>query len=113
MTSQINQNEIDTLINNVGVDDFNKLLNAFFSECNSKLVSMGSNAAKANHDLLELETHTLKSVSRTFGAIELGDACSALEQAACNQDSVYYLPLYENIKTASNSAIAELREKYH
>ena len=112
MAAGINDEEIKTLLGEVGAEDFNILLTAFLSECAAKLASLAHSAEAANHELLLIESHTLKSLSRTFGAVTLGEACSKLEQAAQSKDADNYMCLFEEVRTASLAALATLKEKY-
>lgn len=112
MTLPIDEKEIEGLIGDIGMEDFKILLAAFLSECDSKLDSLARNSKVSDHELIELDSHTLKSLSRTFGAVELGEACAKLENAAKNKDPKYYLPLFKDIKRTSLSATQALRDKY-
>lgn len=112
MTLAIDEKEIEHLIADIGMDDFKTLLEAFFSECGDKLNSLERNSSAADHQLLELDAHTLKSLSRTFGALKLGEACAKLERAAKDKDPEHYFQLFEDIKIASHEAIDALRQKY-
>ena len=113
MTAIIDENEINGLISDIGREDFIILLNAFLSECSSKLNSLKDNLDKTEHDQLELDSHTLKSLSRTFGAVALGDACSKLENAAKNQEHMNYQSLFGSIKTNADLATNILRKEYY
>ena len=108
----IDENEIDRLIADIGLDDFKMLLNAFLKEYISKLESLSRNLNATNHELLELDSHTLKSLARTFGAVELGDACAKLEQAAKHQEQASYHDFFEAIQTSGTTAVKALEEKY-
>lgn len=108
----IDENEIDHLIADIGLDDFKMLLDAFFSEYIHKIDSLDRNSKSADHELLELDSHTLKSLARTFGAVELGDACAKLEQAAKHQEQANYQGFFEAIQTSGNSAVDALQKKY-
>ena len=112
MATEINDDEIETLLSEVGAEDFKTLLTAFLSECAAKLASLAHGAEEANHELLLIESHTLKSLSRTFGAVALGEACAKLEQAAQNKDTDNYMPLFEEVRSASLGALVTLKEKY-
>ena len=110
--AMIDENEINRLIADIGLDDFKMLLDAFLKECSSKIDSLRRNLDTTNHDLLELDSHTLKSLARTFGAIELGDACAKLEQAAKNHKKANYHEYFEAIQTSGNSAVEAFQKKY-
>ena len=110
--AMIDENEIDRLIVDIGTVDFKMLLDAFFTEYSSKIDSLNRNLNTTDHDLLELDSHTLKSLARTFGAIELGDACAKLEQAAKHRKKANYREFFEAIQTSGNSAVEALQKKY-
>mgnify|MGYP002629884277 CR=1 FL=1 len=112
MAQILDKKEIEQFINDIGIDDFKILLDAFFSECSDKLADLDRNSLEADHDLLELNSHTLKSLSRTFGALKLGEACAKLEHASKNKDHENYRLLIENIKRASHYALEALRKEY-
>lgn len=108
----IDEDEIDRLIADVGLDDFMMLLDAFLQEYSSKIESLTHNLDAANHELLELDSHTLKSLARTFGAVELGDSCSKLELAAKHQEQASYREFFKTIQTCGNGAVQALQKKY-
>lgn len=110
--AMIDENEIERLITDIGPDDFKMLLGAFLNEYSSKLESLTHNLNIANHELLELDSHTLKSLARTFGAVELGDACAKLELAAKQREQANYHELFEAIQTSGNDAVDALQKKY-
>ncbi len=112
MMAMIDENEIDRLVADIGLDDFKMLLDAFLKEYNSKIKSLKSNLNTTNHDLLELDSHTLKSLARTFGAIELGEACSQLEQAAKHREKANYHEFFEAIQTSGNRAVEALQKNH-
>ena len=106
----IDENEIDRLVADIGPDDFKMLLDEFFKEYSSKLDSLSRNLNTTNHELLELDSHTLKSLARTFGAVELGDACAKLEQAAKHQEQANYREFFEAIQVSGDSAVDALQK---
>lgn len=108
----IDEEEIDRLIADVGLEDFKMLLDVFLNEYSSKLESLSHNLDTTNHERLELDSHTLKSLARTFGAVELGDSCAKLELAAEHQEQASYREFFETIQTSGNSATQALRDKY-
>lgn len=112
MTSYINKIEVQELIDDIGLKDFTILLEAFLRECGDKLESLERGSTDNDHEQVEIDSHTLKSLSRTFGAMELGDHCASLECAARSRKSEEYLPLFKKIQTNCARAIKTLSSTY-
>ena len=75
---------LDTLMAMVG-DDPNflaEMIDTFLEEAPGLIADMQTAATSADADSLRRAAHTLKSNSRTFGAVRLGDLSREIEERA-------------------------------
>jgi len=81
----------------VGDETARVLMASFKAEVEDALEALFAHHAAANWKLLDVESHALKSTSRTFGALALGEAAEKVEKQA-------------EAGAASDEAMAALRE---
>lgn len=112
MRDIIDHKEVETLRSEVGNEDFTILLTSFYREADSRLKAIEIHVADSDHNGLELDSHTLKSLSRTFGAIKLGKGCEKLEKAAKNRQSEHYDNLLGQIKGETVESLRSLKKRY-
>ena len=77
----IDRGAIARLLEVIGgdVDDLRELLEEFHSSTPALVDQMQAAAASGDTDALRIAAHSLKSNSRDFGALALGDLCEGLE----------------------------------
>lgn len=64
-----------------------KLIEAFLQELDTRIATIQNTPFKGNEQQIRLQVHSIKSTSRTFGAIALADKAAAIEQMIDDQAS--------------------------
>jgi len=78
----VDQNVIDQLAEDVGAETLPVLIASLKREIAGAQAALPGNLAAGDKEQLEISAHALKSAARSFGAMQLGEACLALEEAA-------------------------------
>lgn len=85
--SLLDRDCLDGVASAVGADVFATLLASFITELGETTANIAAAEADGRRDLVETQAHGLKSAAFTFGAIQLGECCLALEDAARSGES--------------------------
>ena len=98
---------LDRLTADVGEESAAFLLTSLKKEIQKSGSELAAFAAGGDYQQLEVQAHALKSAARSFGALRLGEACQALEQAAKNKsDPERLLSQFEAISQETLQAFA-------
>lgn len=73
---------LDRLTADVGEESAAFLIGSLKNEINRTGDALEVLAAKGELEQVEIQAHALKSAARSFGAMQLGETCYAIEQAA-------------------------------
>lgn len=88
----INYTVLNNYIELVGEDKRDMLLGMFIDDINDRSRSLVESSKDNDENTRTRELHTLKSVSRTIGALSLGDLIETLEEKSrenkINQDEI-------------------------
>lgn len=98
---------IDRLSLDVGADTTKMLLESLKNEIEQSGQKIMDHLSNKDCRLLEIQAHALKSAARSFGALQLGESCLALEEAARASD---FQTLERLIKDFKNISAATLHE---
>jgi HPt (histidine-containing phosphotransfer) domain-containing protein len=80
----LDQSALTALLDMVGGDGgfLTEMIDTFLTEAPALIAEMESAVAAKDAQTLRRAAHTLKSNSRTFGALHLGDLCQQIEERA-------------------------------
>jgi len=92
-----------------GEDDLAEFIQDFSEEAPELVGKMIASAGTCDWDALKIATHSLKSNSKDFGAIELGELCQALGNESAQGEVMDAQQKVENISTQVKSAVEALQ----
>lgn len=78
----LDQPVLDRLTADVGQESAAFLISSLKQEIEKTGSALAKFASEGDLEQLEIQAHALKSAARSFGAMKLGEACYALEEAA-------------------------------
>lgn len=78
----LDQPVLDRLTADVGQESAEFLVSSLKQEIEKTGSALAQCASEGDLEQLEIQAHALKSAARSFGALRLGEACFALEEAA-------------------------------
>ncbi|MCJ9428217.1 Hpt domain-containing protein [Kordiimonas marina] len=78
----VDQRVLDQLAEDVGAETLPVLIASLKREIAGAQAALPEHLAAGDMEQLEIGSHALKSAARSFGAMRLGEACLALEEAA-------------------------------
>ncbi|WP_417462302.1 Hpt domain-containing protein [Kordiimonas sp.] len=78
----LDQPVLDRLTADVGQESAAFLVSSLKQEIAKTGTALARFASEGDLEQLEIQAHALKSAARSFGAMRLGEACLALEEAA-------------------------------
>ncbi len=95
----------------VGAEAVGQLLATFIREAEDRKNCIANLLESGAMTELEDHAHALKSAARSFGALELGKTCAALEKAARARSRDHYKALHDQFENQVLQAIRELQER--
>lgn len=98
---------LDRLALDVGDETTQMLIDSLKTEIETSEHKLVEHLSKKDYRLMENQAHALKSAARSFGALQLGDSCLALEEAARAADFQTLDSLMQDFKTISAATLLE------
>ena len=95
----LDRTALDALQEMVGDDSafYVEMIDTYLADAPSLLAEMQAAAQSGDAATLRRSAHTLKSNSRTFGALALGDLCQQIEEFAANGMVEAATPLVDDV----------------
>jgi HPt (histidine-containing phosphotransfer) domain-containing protein len=97
---------LDKLAAEVGKESAAFLLDSLVKEIKTSGCELSEHASSRNYEQLEVQAHALKSAARSFGAMQLGEACQALEHAAKAESEPEISGLLTRFRAVSEETLA-------
>ncbi len=101
----LDQSVIDRLALDVGEKTARMLVESLIVEIESSGRKLETHLSDGDVKLVENQAHALKSAARSFGAMQLGESCLALEEAARASDMQKLGALMKEFKTISDATL--------
>lgn len=98
---------LDRLALDVGLETTQMLLASLKTEIESSGRKLSEHFAERDTRLLENQAHALKSAARSFGALQLGESCLAIEEAARTADFSKLTSLMREFQQVSSATLIE------
>ena len=111
---QLDRGVLERLLEDVGSDYAQPVIDAFASELASQTDALKAAAAASNPDAIADAAHRLKSTAASFGARRLADVCVAIEQSARAGQATAALELmteFTELAAASGNDLRVVREE--
>tara|TARA_R110002096_G_scaffold328994_3_gene522964 strand:+ start:749 stop:1096 length:348 start_codon:yes stop_codon:yes gene_type:complete len=103
----LDRKALDRLVLDVGLETTQMLLASLKTEIESSGRKLSEYFAVRDRRLLENQAHALKSAARSFGALQLGESCLALEEAARSSDFSKLTSLMREFQQVSAATLIE------
>lgn len=108
-TGTLDRSPIDTLVEDIGVEELVALLDLFFDHTAALSAAMDEGFEQADRPTVVRAAHTLKSNAAMLGAVKLSRACASLEDDAESLPWPALRPRIEAVKQLFGEATAALR----
>ena len=102
----LDQPILDRLTADVGEESAIFLINSLKQEIVRTGKALAEHASKGDLEQVEIQAHALKSAARSFGALRLGEACLAIEEAARASRTPEVSGLMKQFRSVSADTIA-------